>query len=48
MGEECLVSLGGRMLGGKGWGIDAWLVVGMWMAVLQQTNVGCQVLWSIP
>ena len=26
---NCLVSLGGGMLGGKGWRIDAWLVVGM-------------------
>ena len=24
-----LVSMGGRMLSGKGWGIDAWPVVGM-------------------
>ena len=27
--ENCLVSLGGGMLGGKGWGIGAWPVVGM-------------------
>ena len=26
---NCLVSLGGGMLGEKGWGIDAWPVVGM-------------------
>ena len=26
---NCLVSLGGGMLGGKGWGIDAWPVVGV-------------------
>ena len=38
---NCLVSLGEN-----GWGIDAWPVVGMGMAVLRQTNVGCRVLWS--
>ena len=27
--ENCLVPLGRGMLGGKGWGIDAWPVVGM-------------------
>ena len=27
--ENCLLSLCGGMLGGKGWGIDAWPVVGM-------------------
>ena len=27
--RNCLVSLGGGMLGGKGWGIDAWPVVEM-------------------
>ena len=26
---NCLVSLGGEMLGEKGWGIDAWAVMGM-------------------
>ena len=26
---NCLVSMGGEMLGGKGWGIDGWPVVGM-------------------
>ena len=26
---NCLVSLGGGLLGGKGWGIDAWPMVGM-------------------
>ena len=41
--ENCLVSLGG-----KGGGIDAWPVVGIWMAVLRQTNVSCRVLWSFP
>ena len=29
MGGELLVSLGGGMLGGKGWGTDACPVVGM-------------------
>ena len=43
---NCLVSLGWGMLGGKGWGIDAWSVVGI--AVLRQANVGCRVLWSFP
>ena len=35
------MSLGEGILGRKGWGIDAWPVVGMVMAVLRQTNVGC-------
>ena len=42
-----LVCLVWGMLGGKGWGIDAWPVVGM-VDGSSPPGECCQVLWSFP
>ena len=48
LGEELLGVSGLGMLGGMGWGIDAWPVVGMLDGGSPADECGFSVFWSFP